>query len=90
MLKHFNFKLLDSVVHEGDLSMTDVLIKDSSQLARSVKILNFQEFNRSEASNIADYYAIMLRSSRHSQFAQYIKTNHELLELLRSEYSLDK
>jgi len=90
VLKHFNFKLLDSVVHEGDLSMTDVLIKDSAQLARSVKILNFQEFNRSEASNIADYYAIMLRSSRHSQFAQYIKTNHELLELLRSEYSVDK
>jgi hypothetical protein len=90
VLKYFDFKLLDSVVHEADLSMTDVLIKDSAQLSRSVKILNFQNFNRTEASNVADYYAIMLRSSRHSQFAQYIKTNHELLELLRSEYSEDK
>src|SRR5579862_2148720 len=90
VLKHFNFKLLDSVVHEGDLSMADVLIKDSAQLSISVKILNLQDFNRSEASNIADYYAIMLRSSRHSQFAQYAKTNHDLLDLLRSEYSADK
>ncbi|HEY4874209.1 MAG TPA: hypothetical protein VIH86_01425 [Puia sp.] len=90
VLKHFDFRLLDSVIYEGDLSMADVLEKDSAQLLASVKILNMQDFNKIEAENVAYYFMIMLRSSRQSQFVQYVKTNHELLELLRNEYLVNK
>ncbi len=90
VLKHFDFRLLDSVIHEGDLSMAEALHQDSAQLSASIKLLNYDELSKKEAENLAYYYVIMMRSSRQSQFAQYIKANHELLELLRNEYSVNK
>jgi hypothetical protein len=34
VLKHFDFKLLDSVIHEGDLSMAEALHQDSTRLSK--------------------------------------------------------
>jgi hypothetical protein len=90
VLKHFDFKLLDSVMHDGDLSMTEALRKDSAQLFSSIHLVDYDAACKKEAANLSYYYVIMTRSSRQSQFAQYIKANHELLELLRNEYSMEK
>ncbi len=90
VLKYFDFKLLDSVLNEGNLSMTETLLRDTAQLFVSKKIRNFDDFNKADAVNLAYYYGIMLRSSRQTQFAQYVKANHELLQLLRSEYPVSK
>ncbi|HEY2722576.1 MAG TPA: hypothetical protein VGI82_12665 [Chitinophagaceae bacterium] len=90
VLKYFDFKLLDSILTPGDLSMIETLQQDSAQLSASVKIRNFKDFDKADAENMAFYYSIMLRSSRQTQFVQYVKANHELLELLRKEYAADK
>jgi hypothetical protein len=90
VLKYFDFKLLDSLINQGNLSMTEVIQQDSAQLSVSVKIRNYDNFNKMDAENLAYYYGIMLRSSRQSQFVQYVKANHELLQLLRNHYPIDK
>ena len=90
ILKYFDFTLLDSVLTKDNLSMVRTMQQDSAQLSASIKIQNFEDFNKTEAVNLAHYYGIMLRSSRQSQFTQYVKANHELLQLLRSEYLVGK
>ncbi|MBS1918117.1 MAG: hypothetical protein JST87_17740 [Bacteroidetes bacterium] len=90
ILKYFDFKLLDSVLNEGNLSMTETLQQHNARFLVSRKMRNLNDFNKSDALNLEYYYRIMLRSSRQSQFAQYVKANHELLQMLRNEYDVSK
>ena len=89
LLKYFDFNWIDSITMQGNLTMVAALEQDSAALSVRVKIMNYQSFSKPEAENLAYYYLIMLRSSRQSQFAQYITANHLLLGLLRKEYHLE-
>jgi hypothetical protein len=90
VLKYFDFDWLDSVTALGKKSTIQALEQDGPKGFPPAKILNQAEFKKQEAENLADYYLIMLRSSRQSQFAQYVACNHELLELLRKQYDVEK
>ena len=89
LLKYFDFDWLDSITGQGKSPMVTALEQDSAQLLVTIKILNYQDFKKSDAKNLAYYSLIMLRSSRQSQFAQYVIANHQLLELLRNEYPVE-
>jgi hypothetical protein len=91
MLKYFDWSWIDNLRKQDATPIVLDLINNYRQSNRIIesKILNIPSFDRGEASNMILFYKQMLVSTRTLQMSNYIKTNHEILELLRETYSLE-
>jgi len=87
-LKYYDFDWYKALTQNGKLEFAQALFQNSEVSVKG-KIPNVEKFDRKEAENIASYYLLMLHSTRMSQYAKYITTNHTLLEILRKEYHLE-
>ena len=90
LLKHFNFGWLDELRKEdANSNILDLLntYRKSDHFIEG-KILNSDTFSRDEASNMIYFYKQMLTSTRTLQMLNYINTNHQLLQMLRQNYSV--
>lgn len=86
-IKFYDFNWYESLVRQEDMALTDALDR-SMNSSMPAKIQNPGQFNRLEAQNIANYSLLMLRGTRKMQYAEYIRINHEILEILRKEFHL--
>jgi hypothetical protein len=86
MLKHYDFEWEDAYTQNGKLSITQALSQANFHAAKPPQIRNLNDFKRDEAYALADYYLLIIRSSRQLHYAPYVEANHELLQALRKEY----
>jgi hypothetical protein len=91
LLKHFDFHWLNQVRHENsDPNM--IKIMDAYMAGNQTikgEILNAQQFDRSEAANMVDFYKALIISSNSLQINAYISTNRKILQVLRETYDLE-
>jgi hypothetical protein len=91
MLKFYDWSWLDKLRNEDTVGIVVDVIKryyKSNRVLES-KILNISSFDRGEASNMILFYKQMLVSTRSLQLNNYIITNHKILHVLRTNYSLE-
>ena len=86
-IKYYDFSWYENLTGYGKLSLLDALNGNGGEPATS-RIMNADQFNRQEAQNIANYYLLMLRSTRQAYYTPYANTNHRVLQVLRAEYNL--
>ena len=87
-LKYFDFKWYDAFTDNGKISISSALLR-KERFAVKGKLSNPDQFNRKEAENLASYYLLMLRGTKNTEYTQYIKINHELLESMRATYDVE-
>jgi hypothetical protein len=92
LLQHFDFNWLSTLrqsypVTRSVLNLIEPYLK--SHITIKGEILNVASFNRTEAGNMVAFYKQMLYSSRTLQLADYIATNHQILQELRKNYDLE-
>jgi hypothetical protein len=90
MLKHYDFEWEDAYTQDGKLSITQALYQTNFQSPTPPQIRNLNDFKRDEAYALADYYLLIIRSTRQMHYQPYIVANHQLLEALRNEYHFDR
>ena len=86
-LKHYDFSWYEVLTKHGTLSLFSALENNVNEPITS-SIINANQFDRQEALNIANYYLLMLRSTRQAYYIPYLNANHQVLEALRHEYDL--
>lgn len=91
MLKYFDWRWLDNLRKEDTTtSVLDVINHyRGSTRNHQQEMLNIASFDRKEASNLVLFYKQMLVSTRSLQLNSYIITNHQILQVLRENYSLE-
>ena len=87
-LKYYDFNWFESLTNRGNLELYNALIQNK-KVAVKGKIPNLDKFDRKEAENVVSYYLLMLRATRMAQYSGYAAINHDLLQILRKEYSLE-
>ncbi len=87
ILKHFDFSWYETLTGQGKLSLFEALQQNKE--TPPGKLENPGTFSRHEAESIANYYLLLLRSTRQVQYKQYAEANHQVLELLRKEYHIN-
>jgi hypothetical protein len=86
MLKHYDFEWEDDYTQNGKLSITQALYQTNFRAAKPPQIRDLNDFKRDEAYALADYYLLIIRSTRQMHYEPYIVANHQLLGALRKEY----
>jgi len=91
MLKYYDWSWIDHLRKEDAAANVLDVINNYRGSNRNIdaKILNLSSLDRVEASNLVMFYKQMMVSSRTLQLNNYIRTNHQILEVLRENYSLD-
>jgi hypothetical protein len=87
-LKYYDFTWYNALTHNGTMQFYEALMNNES-LPMNGKIPNLDKFDRKEAENLGSYYLLMLHSTRVTEYTDYAAKNHELLQVLRTEYHLD-
>ena len=87
-LKYYDFDWYEAFIQHGKISVIQAL-SQNLQPAFSGKIVNADKFTRQEAESMASYYLLMMRGTRQVYYANYVNTNHQLLETLRREYRVE-
>jgi hypothetical protein len=85
-IKYYDFSWYETLTRQGRLGLLNALDSNGSEITIS-RIMNVEQFNRQEAQNIANYYLLMLRSTRQAYYVPYLNTNHQVLEALREAYN---
>jgi hypothetical protein len=62
--------------------MTEALRYRDSQIPVKGVLSNLDEFKRKEAENIGSYNLLMIHTTRLTVYAEYRKSNYELIEVL--------
>jgi len=86
-IRHYDFSWYKAFTQDGKFTLLEAL-NQNRQVQFTGKIIDLDKFNRKEAENIASYYLLMLRGTRQTQYLPYVSINHQLLEILRTEYHL--
>jgi hypothetical protein len=91
MLKYFDFGWLTQLRSLTDSIAIAELLYDLGKYNFHAKavIRNLSSLDRGEAANMVLFYKQLLVSTRTLQLNQYVNTNHQILEELRNNYSLD-
>ena len=90
LLEHYDFKWVDNVRRMSTnayyIDLLNLYLKSDTLI--KADILNLPSFNRNEVSNMVMFYKTMVVSSRTLQMNDYIKTNEQILQILRKDYHL--
>jgi len=93
LIAHYDFAWFEALAAMAQQKLNTALIerwfnKLDLNSIKKPEIKNSGQFNRQEAANIASEYLVIIRGYRLNLYNQYVKSNHALLETLRSEYSI--
>lgn len=88
VLHFFDFRWYEQFNQAGKLSNIEALNQNPYPQYPS-EIIDNRNFKRQEAENLASYNLLMLRATRQILYDNYIKANHQLLQVLRKEYHLE-
>jgi hypothetical protein len=91
LLKHYDFKWLDNLLAQDPQKSLFSVINDYEAAGKTIpaRILNGSSLDRTEAVNLILFYKSLLRVSNTRQLKNYIDTNGNLLQFLRSNYSIE-
>jgi hypothetical protein len=93
IIDHYDYKWFEQLAAMADQKLSNPFIEgwfkklDLNSLKKP-EIINGAQFNRQQAASIASEYLVIIRGFRLILYNQYVKSNHELLETLRSEYHI--
>jgi hypothetical protein len=93
LIAHYDYKWFEAFAATAQQKLNNSYIeawfkKLDLTTIKKPEIINSVEFNRQEAANIASEYLVIIRGFRLILYNQYVKSNHQLLETLRSEYNI--
>jgi hypothetical protein len=93
LIAHYDFAWFEALAAMAQQKLNTALIerwfnKLDLNTIKKPEIKNSGQFNRQEAANIASEYLVIIRGYRLNLYNEYVKSNHALLETLRSEYSI--
>ena len=93
VIAHYDYKWFEGIAAMSEQKLKDPYVEDwfkklDMGALQEPQILNAAQFNRQEAANLASEYLVIIRGFRLILYNQYVKTNHQLLETLRSEYNI--
>jgi hypothetical protein len=94
LIAHYDYKWFEAIAAIAEQNLHSRYVEgwfkklDLSTIKKP-GILNSSQFNRQEAANIASEYLVVIRGFRLILYNQYAKSNHELLETLRTEYNIN-
>ena len=86
--KHFDSRWMEEISNNGKLTLPDAINQKNLQVYSKPRVLNIEQFNRTEAENIAYNALFLFRGTRQFVFKAYAEANHKLLETLRKAYHL--
>jgi len=90
LLAHFDFGWLDELRSDGTdpnvLNVLDAYLSGTQTIKGN--ILNVSSFNRDETCNMVSFYKQLIISTNKLQLHNYIATNRQILQVLRSTYYL--
>jgi len=93
IIAHYDYKWFEALAAMAEQRLGNPYVEgwfkklDLSTLPKQ-QILNSAQFNRQEAANLASEYLVIIRGFRLILYNEYVKSNHQLLETLRSEYHI--
>lgn len=93
LIAHYDYKWFEELNRLQAKSIHNPFIEDwfkhlNLDSLPTPAIINPDQFNKVEASNIASEYLIIIRGTRILSYTIYVQINHQLLETLRKEYDL--
>jgi hypothetical protein len=88
-VKYFDFKWQDKINKDGALSAMQIInLKVLPEFP--FELQNKRSFNKAESSGIIAQYLSIFRGTSQLQYQEFINTNHELLQALRTYYHVEK
>src|SRR5690242_8964696 len=93
IIAHYDYKWFETLAAMAQQKLDNPYIegwfkKLDLTTIKKPEIINSAQFNRQEAANLASEYLVIIRGFRLILYNQYAKSNHQLLETLRSEYNI--
>jgi hypothetical protein len=93
IIAHYDYKWFEALAAMAQQKLDNPYIegwfkKLDLNTLKKPEIKNTAQFDRQQAANIASEYLVIIRGFRLILYNQYVKSNHELLETLRSEYNI--
>jgi hypothetical protein len=93
VIAHYDYKWFEALAEMAEQKLHNPYVeawfkKLDLNTIKKPRILNAAEFNRQKAANLASEYLVIIRGFRLILYNQYVKSNHELLETLRTEYNI--
>ena len=93
IIEHYDYKWFETLAAMAQQKLDNPYIegwfkKLDLNAIKKPEIINTAQFNRQEAANLASEYLVIIRGFRLILYNQYVKSNHQLLETLRSEYNI--
>jgi hypothetical protein len=93
VIAHYDYKWFEALAEMAEQKLHNPYVEgwfkklDLNTIKKPV-IISAAQFNRTEAANLASEYLVIIRGFRLILYNQYVKSNHQLLETLRSEYHI--
>ena len=93
LIAHYDYAWFEALAAMAKQKLNNPLIESWYRkldlgTIKKPEIKNVAQFNRQEAANIASEYLVIIRGFRLILYNQYVKSNHELLETLRTEFHI--
>ncbi|HEY4876236.1 MAG TPA: hypothetical protein VIH86_11725 [Puia sp.] len=94
IIAHYDYKWFEALAAMAQQKLGNAYVeawfrKLDLNTIKKPEIINSAQFNRQEAANTASEYLVVIRGFRLILYNQYVKSNHELLETLRTEFTID-
>jgi hypothetical protein len=94
IIAHYDYKWFEILAAIAQQKLNNPFIEEwfkklDLSTIKMPEIIDPAHFNRQEAANLASEYLVIIRGFRLILYNQYVKSNHQLLETLRSEYNIN-
>jgi hypothetical protein len=94
IIAHYDYKWFEALAAMAQKKLDNPYVerwfkKLDLNAIKKPEIINNAQFNRQEAANLASEYLVIIRGFRLILYNQYVRSNHQLLETLRSEYNIN-
>ncbi|MBS1578566.1 MAG: hypothetical protein JST29_02855 [Bacteroidetes bacterium] len=89
-ISHFDYKWQEKVTNDGQLTVPQLINNPQSIPEAPFFLQNKNTFSRVESSGIVSQYLLTTRGTTQLHYVEFKNANHELLEVLRKNYHLEK
>jgi hypothetical protein len=94
LIAHYDYKWFEALAAMAEQKLGNAYVegwfkKLDLNTIKKPGIINSAKFDRQEAANIASEYLVVIRGFRLILYNQYVKSNHLLLETLRTEFNIN-
>ena len=93
IIAHYDYKWFEALAEMAEQKLHNPYVegwfkKLDLNAIKKPEIINAAQINRTETANLASEYLVIIRGFRLILYNQYVTSNHQLLETLRSEYHI--